>query len=742
MIIKRKKIIVQGIVQGLGFRPAIVRKADLLNLTGTVLNTRDSLEIEIEGTESSVDIFINEFYNFIPVNAVVNSFVYEEMTPAGKEKSFLIVESRDYGPSCLSIPPDIAMCEDCRKEFNDLQNRRYKYPFITCGVCGPRYTYMENMPYDRGNTSMKHFPLCADCMKEYNDPLNRRFHIEGFSCPICGPFVKGLDKAIEALRNNSIVAAKGLGGYNIICSAINDEAVVKLRKRKNRPSKPFAVMFPSVEKAKEYVNMSLSEEALLRSRVSPIVICEAKEDRDISSAVAPFNAFLGVMIPYTPLHELILEKAAIPLVMTSANISGDPLIIDDSEAIKELSDVVDSFIIHNRAILKRADDSISFFHRDMEMTLRMGRGRIPFPIKIDNPQNLEIMAFGAELKNNITIVSGSNLVTGNHVGDLSSPETFNHFIKTADEMIEYYSLNPDIVICDKHPDYESTTFAEDFAKKTGARLMQVQHHYAHFLSCYFENRLEGEALGIIFDGTGYGDDGTIWGGEIFAGDLHSFTRCGHIKVFPLPGGEKAISEPWRILAGFFDPDDFIEICSFMDSSALENIYKISGKKEFSPLTSSAGRLFDAVSALLGFNRNVTFEAEGAIYLEQRARKTNVKDTINIPFEKKDGVYIADPIPFMRELYFMKKSGRDIDSLAAIFHNSLCLVAAEIAMLICKERNIKNVMLSGGVFQNRIMLEILEKRLVFYGLNVFFNKSIPVNDAGISTGQAVYGVYNA
>lgn len=742
MSIKRKKITVQGIVQGVGFRPAVARKAGLLNLTGTVLNTRDSVEIEIEGTESSVDKFINEFYDFIPLNAVINSFVHNDMVPSGKEKSFSILESREHGPIRFSIPPDISMCDECRKEFNDPQNRRYKYPFITCGDCGPRYTYMEDMPYDRVNTSMKYFPLCAECMEEYEDPLNRRFHIEGSSCPVCGPSVKGLNEAIEAIMSNGIVAAKGLGGYNIICSAVNNEAVMKLRKRKNRPSKPFAVMFPSVEKAKEYVNMSSPEEALLRGGVSPIVICETKEGKDIAPAVAPSNAFLGVMIPYTPLHELILEKANIPLVMTSANVSGDPLIIDDSAAIKGLADVADYFITHNRKILKRADDSISFFHKNMELSVRMGRGRIPFPIKIDNPRNLEIMAFGAELKNNITIVSGSNLITGNHVGDLSSPETFNHFSKTAEEMLEYYSLNPGIIICDKHPDYESTTFAEDFAKKADAKLIKVQHHYSHFLSCYFENRFEGEVLGIIFDGTGYGDDGTIWGGEIFAGDLHSFTRCGHIKPFPLPGGEKAISEPWRILSGFFDLNDFMEICGFVDSSALENIYKISGKKEFSPLTSSVGRLFDAASVLLGFSGSVTFEAEAAIYLEQRARKSNVKDAVNIAVEKKDRVYIADPVPFMRELYLMKKTGKDIDKLAAIFHNSLCFAASEMAMHICEERNIKNVMLSGGVFQNRIMLEVLEKRLASCGLNVFFNKSIPANDAGISTGQAIYGVYNA
>ena len=742
MKIKRKKITVQGIVQGVGFRPAIARQAALLTLTGTVLNTRDSVEIEIQGDESLVEKFIIEFYNFIPVNAVINSFDHEDTSSVEGESSFAIIESREHGPTRFSIPPDIAMCTECRKEFNDSADRRYKYPFITCGDCGPRYTYMEDMPYDRVKTSMKHFPFCHECRKEYEDPLNRRYHIEGFSCPVCGPSVKGLDEAVDAICNSGIVAAKGLGGYHIVCSAIDNDAVNKLRERKKRPAKPFAVMFSSAEEAKKYVEMTPQEEALLESRVSPIVICKSRGDSAIAPSVAPRNAFLGVMIPYTPLHELILEKAGVPLVMTSANVSGDPLIIDDATALEGLADVADSFLAHNREIYKRADDSISFFHRDMEMTVRMGRGRIPLPVKIDNPRKLEILAVGAELKNNVTIVSGSNLVTGNHVGDLGTPETFSHFGKTIDEMIAYYSLNPGIIVCDKHPDYESTVFAGEFAEKRGIRLVEVQHHYAHFLSCYFENRLEGEVLGIIFDGTGYGDDGTIWGGEIFAGDLNSYTRCGHLKPFPLPGGERAITEPWRILAGFFNYEDFAGICSFADRSLLENIFRISSKAEFSPVTSSAGRLFDAAAAILGFAGRVTFEAEGAIYLEQRALRSSTTDVIELPVEKTGGIYSADPVPFLRELHSLKNSGKDIDYLALLFHNSLCKAAADIALMICGERNIDKVLLSGGVFQNRIMLGILEKRLAYSGLKVFLNKNIPANDAGISTGQAVYGVYNA
>lgn len=738
--IKRKKITVKGIVQGVGFRPAMAKQAVSMKLTGKVLNTRDAVEIEVQG--EAVHHYIDRFYSFIPENAVISYFNVTDMATVTGEDSFVIIESRETGPTKFSIPPDIAMCSACRNEFYDKNNRRYLYPFITCGNCGPRYTYMKDMPYDRKNTSMSEFPMCPGCLSEYNDAHNRRYHIEGFSCPVCGPQIKGFEETVRAIQQGRIAAIKGLGGYHIACSAVDPGAVHLLRERKVRPAKPFAVMFRSVEMLRDFVNLSTEEEELLKSKVSPIVVAEKKKSSPIAENIAPGNGHLGVMIPYTPLHQLILDSVSIPLVMTSANVSGDPLIIDDGRAKNELAGIVDVFLTHNRQIYKRADDSISYIHNGREISIRMGRGRIPFPVKLPEAAQKKILATGAELKSNVSIVSEDNLVTSNHIGDLETPDTFTHFCETVNEMSDYYSVEPDVVVCDLHPDYESTAFARDLSSSGKITMVQVQHHYAHFISCYFENELEGDAVGIIFDGTGYGTDSTIWGGEFLEGNLHSFNRKGRLSLFPLPGGEKAIHEPWRILSGLLDENDFYDTCSWINRGVLENIMKIAGNRNFSPLTSSAGRLFDAAGALLGFNKNVSFEAEAAIYLEMLAMKSAVKDFIPSLVADENGLKVFNSRSLIKELFEMKKAGKDESLLAGIFHNSLIEGAAEIAHDLCTLRGVEQVLLSGGVFQNRLMLAGLEKKLASMGLKIFINKKIPSNDAGISAGQAIYGVYNA
>ena len=646
------------------------------------------------------------------------------------------------GPTRFSIPPDIAMCNDCRKEFNNPSDRRYLYPFITCGNCGPRYTYMKDMPYDRKKTSMDKFPFCGTCREEYDNPADRRYHIEGFSCPVCGPAVSGFDETTAALLSGKIAAVKGLGGYYIVCSAVDFDAVQRLRDRKRRPGKPFAVMFRSVDDARKYVKLNLSEEKLLLSKISPIVLVEKKDNSGISENIAPMNGYLGIMIAYTPLHQLILDRVNIPLVMTSANISGDPLIIDDNKAAAELAGIVDVFLTHNREIYKRADDSISFFSENREISVRMGRGKMPFPVKLPQENGKKILALGAELKSNISVVSEDNIVTSNHVGDLGTPDTFAHFIQTVNEMLNFYSIVPDAVVADLHPDYESTSFARELSESRNIPLLQIQHHYAHFLSCYFENALEGNAAGIIFDGTGYGSDGSVWGGEVFTGDIHSFVRRGRLSLFPLPGGEKAIKEPWRILSGLIGQDKFYDACSWVDRSVAENVYKISDNINFSPLTSSAGRLFDAAGALLGFNKNVSYEAEAAIYLEMLALKSSSEEYIPASIKDEDGLMNFNSSMLIEELYERKLKGESIENLAKIFHNSLMNGIVEIAVAVCSGSSIENVLLSGGVFQNRIMLSGVEKKLASEGLRVFINRKIPANDAGISAGQAIYGVYNA
>jgi len=595
------------------------------------------------------------------------------------------------------------------------------------------------MPYDRSRTTMDEFPMCSRCMAEYNDHAERRFHIEGFSCPECGPHVTGFDETIGVLKNGGIAALKGLGGYHIACSAVDETAVSLLRERKRRPAKPFAVMFASLTQAREYVELDETEEICLNSKVSPIIVAKKKDNCAIAPSVAPGNGYLGIMIAYTPLHQNILDATGVPLVMTSANVSGDPLIIDDIKAKKELAGIVDVFLTHNRGILKRADDSISWIYKGAEINVRMGRGRMPFPVQLPVPGK-NILAVGAELKSNISVVSGDRLVTSNHIGDLGTPETFTHFTETVSEMLEYYDIQPEIIVSDLHPDYESTSFAESYAKKNGIKLVKVQHHYAHFLSCMFESGLSSPALGIIMDGTGFGCDGTVWGGEVITGNLHAFERRGHIGHFPLPGGERAIAEPWRILAGFLDEGEFMDKCSWAGSSAA-GVYSIRDNRNFSPLTSSAGRLFDAAGALLGFNKNVSYEAEAAIYLEMLALKDSSADIIPSVYNEEDGIITCDPAVIIRELLLLS-GRRDQSCLARLFHNSIIEAMAGIAMSVCSTAGLQNVLLAGGVYQNRLILSGMEKRLATAGLNVFFNRKIPANDAGISAGQAVYGVYNA
>ena len=739
---KRVKIKVKGIVQGVGFRPAMAKQALSMGLTGRVCNTRDSVEIEIQGDSDIVRKYVDQFNTFIPENAVISFFSSEDSVTVPDEESFTIIESRESGPTRFSIPPDIAMCSSCRKEFYDPADRRYFYPFITCGNCGPRYTYMKDMPYDRKKTSMREFPFCVQCQSEYDDPADSRYHIEGFSCPVCGPRVSGFEETVKGLLEGKTAAIKGIGGYNIACSAVDYKAVQKLRDRKRRPGKPFAVMFSSLKAAREFVILSAEDEKVLTSKVSPIVIVEKKDNTSIAENIAPGNGYLGIMIAYNPLHQLILDRVKIPLVMTSANISGDPLIIDDDKALISLAGIVDLFLTHNREIYKRADDSISYVHQGKEISIRMGRGKMPFPVKLPEESGKKILAVGAELKSNISIVSEDNLVTSNHIGDLGTPDTFSHFTETVNEICGFYNVVPDVVVADMHPDYESTSFAKEYVEKRNISLMQVQHHYSHFLSCYFENSLKDKAAGIIFDGTGYGTDGTIWGGEIFTGDIHSYERRGRLSLFPLPGGERAIHEPWRILSGLLEADQFFDSCSWVNRDLLESVLGISVKREFSPVTSSAGRLFDAAGSLLGFNKNVSYEAEAAIYLEMLAMKSTSDEYIPDLISNENSLLELNSLTLIRELYRRKKAGDDNILLAKIFHNSLVEGAVKIAHTICSYQKIDQVLLSGGVFQNRIMLSGVEKKLASMGLRVFINRKIPANDAGISAGQAIYGVYNA
>jgi len=737
----RRKIYVRGTVQGVGFRPAVLRYAAELGLTGNVLNSKSGAVIEVQGSAERVEEFEASASSRMPEHCSIDEFTVTEIEPVPGEENFTIKKSFDLDEELYSIPGDIAMCRSCLAEFSDPENRRYRYPFITCGDCGPRYSYVKTTPYDRDNTSMAEFPMCKNCMEEYGDPADRRFHIEGFSCPQCGPKIEGLDEGIENLKAGKVAAVKGIGGFHLTCSALDENAVARLREIKKRPSRAFAVMFRDMEEAQEYIETTSAEKILLQSSHAPIVLVRKKLKKALPENIAPCNGYLGIMLAYSPLHRLILEECGFPIVVTSANSPGDPLIIDD-EIIKDNSHLYDSLITHNRKIIHRSDDSVQFVMEEAVLSVRRGRGLMPSSVDLELPEERDVIAFGAELKNSISAVKKGRLITGNHIGDTENMEILKHFRDSLDEMAASYSIKPEVIVCDRHPGFETTRMAEEYAAENGCGLIKVQHHYSHFVAAYRANRLDGKVLGIIFDGTGYGDDGTVWGGEFLVGNCSGYERAGHLENFPLPGGEAAIKEPWRILAGFLDTDELRELFKDKPPSIIKNLKSISLNEKFSPNTSSMGRLFDAVAGLCSFTESITYEAEAAIFLENLALSSDLSETVPFTVKRHNGEYISCTSELIKGLYNLKSSGLSNEDISGIFHNSVIEMSCSAAEMICRDLNIKSVLLSGGVFQNRNILEGVKKRLASTELNAFINREIPACDGGISSGQAIYGALNA
>ncbi len=752
---ERNRIEVRGTVQGVGFRPAALRHARSLKLSGFAANTKSGALIEIQGDGEQVRKFRSLLTSSMPENCVIDKLTVSEIPPLEEEPEFQILPGLSLDREFYSIPPDIATCPKCLEEFNDRHNRRYRFPFITCGDCGPRYSFVKKLPYDRENTSMSSFPMCEECLAQYNDPNDRRFHIEGFSCPKCGPKLTGLDRGIENLKAGKVVAVKGLGGYHLTCSALNPRAIDRLRQTKNRPTKPFAVMFRDCDEIKKFCVITDYEIQLLQSKMAPIVLVQ--KGKGLPENIAPNNGYLGVMVAYTPLHRIIIEECGSPIVVTSANVPGDPLIIHD-RVMEENSRLCDSIVSHDRKIVHRADDSVFSLHGREPLAIRLGRGSTPGVFKVENKSGKDIVALGGELKNSICAVKGNNLIQGCHIGDMGNAETHVFFQTALEEMIENYSLKPEVVICDMHPDYETGRFALEYTRREGCELIRVQHHYAHFLSCYGENLLTGKALGLIFDGTGYGEDGNIHGGEFLLGDCQSYERLGHLLEFPLPGGVAALREPWKILSSFVEPENFMELFEkslrefshdapiplekLPSLSMVKQVKAISQNREFSPLTSSMGRLFDAAAVIAGFRGTVTQEAEAAIFLESLALKSETKERVEFPFfieEKRVKLASSTLIQGLMEL---RRGGCSGENLARIFHNSVIHGACKLAVEICLERGVENVILSGGVFMNRILLRGIEEGLLEAGLRVFLNRKVPSCDGGISFGQAIYGAHNA
>jgi len=733
---------IQGAVQGVGFRPFVYRLARELDLPGWVRNTGQGVCIEVQGAPELLRDFTTRIQRDKPTISAIYRLETTYLDITGLDQ-FEIRESED-GEKTALILPDIATCDDCLREINNSSDRRYQYPFTNCTNCGPRFSIIEALPYDRSRTTMKKFVMCDDCTREYYDPESRRFHAQPNACPVCGPHLEWWDAAghlladgngaqsacAEAIRNGTVVAVKGLGGFHLMVDARNDDAVRCLRTRKRREEKPFAVLFPSLRMIHEFCLVSEIEERLLRSPQSPIVLLRRRQSHDnLSPSLAPVNPYLGVMLPYMPLHHLLMQDLGFPVVATSGNLSEEPICTEEGEVVSRLGGIADAFLVHNRPIARHVDDSIFREIAGREMVLRRARGFAPLPIHLsrDIPP---LVAVGAHQKNAVAISVGSQVFTSQHIGKLESAASLAAFQNVLGTFREIYDLKPAAVACDLHPDYVSTSYAHSM----GLPVIAVQHHYAHVLSCIAENELQPPVLGIAWDGSGFGTDGTIWGGEFLHIAAGGFTRVAHLRTFRLPGGEKAVREPRRaalsILYEIFGDEafdtQFAPLLSF-SKTELQVLRAMLRRCVNSPVTSSAGRLFDAIASLLNIRHLCSFEGQAAMELEYATAPAG--DAV-YPFilsgNDTSGI-VCDWEPMVRGILF------DTDSAAAIARK-VQKTLAEMAVRVAERIGEENVVLSGGCFQNRYLTETCVGRLEAAGFRVYWHRRVPPNDGGIALGQ--------
>lgn len=740
---------VRGVVQGVGFRPFVYRLARANTLAGWVLNGEQGVEIFLEGDEPSLTAFVRDLKVQAPPAACIAAIEVNSSEPVGLS-DFTIRSSEPAQRPTARISPDLAVCDECLQELFDSANPRYQYPYINCTNCGPRYSVVRRLPYDRQNTTMEPWPLDDYCDTEYRDPANRRFHAQPVACPACGPgyflFQDGkavahstgaVAAAAAMLSAGAILAIKGLGGYHLACDARNAEAVAALRERKFRKEKPFAVMASNLEVARSLIELSPDVETLLTSVAHPIVLAPAKERLQ---GVAPENCELGVMLPYTPLHYLLFAAGAPQiLVMTSANRSSEPIAYEDDQALERLSGIADAFLVGQRPIARRVDDSVVRAGVFGPAVLRRARGYAPGAVAT-LPVTEPILAVGPDLKNTITLVVEGQAFVSQHIGDLAHYDALRAFRETVKDMVSMYEVRWDnlLVVHDCHPEYASTLHALDLPAR---EIVAVQHHRAHIASVLAEqNEWRTRVVGVSFDGTGYGDDGTIWGGEIFAGSIAAgFDRVAHLRPAALPGGDAAARFPVQAAAGFLSQiDDLPDLCRapfhfpprFGDSVGLVR------KNIRSFPTTSVGRLFDSAAALLGFTREVTFEGQAAIWLEQLARQSSAKGAYPFPFAGKE----LDFRPLLHAVIRDRLEGRDISEIAHAFQRGVVEGVRAALMTICGTYGLDTVALSGGVFQNELLLQDLQSLLSADGLHIWTNSVVPANDGGISLGQAALAAF--
>ncbi len=742
----RLRLVIRGAVQGVGFRPYIYRLAGELKLRGYVTNTAQGVVIDIEQEQQTLDQFLARLPRELPPRAFIQSCEVSHLDPLGHE-SFEIRISSDGGSKTAYVLPDIATCPDCLQDIFDSTNRRYLYPFTNCTNCGPRYTIIESLPYDRANTTMKKFAMCPRCCEEYEDPRDRRFHAQPNACPDCGPQLELWDDGgsvlarkhdallatVEAIRAGMVVAFKGLGGFHLIVDARNEQAVANLRKRKRRTSKPLALMYPTLQQVLDDCFADDVEQRSLTSIESPIVLLRKRQDVSrVATAVAPGNPYLGVMLPYTPQHHLLMRKLGFPIVSTSANLAEEPICIDEQEALRRLHGIADLFLVHDRPIKRHVDDSIVRIVAGREQVTRRARGYAPLPVTLAQslPQSV---AVGAHLKNSVAVSVGRDVFISQHIGDLETAEAYRAFENVLADLIRLYETVPEVVACDLHPDYLSTKKAREFK----APVVAVQHHYAHILSCMAENEVAPPVLGISWDGTGLGVDGTIWGGEFLLVDETSYSRVGYLRQFPLAGGDAAVREPRRSALGLLY-QAYGEKCFDMQSFASD----VFATNELTVLrgmlvnrvntipTSSAGRLFDAVASLLGLCHKATYEGEAAMALEFAIAGAQTEDVYPFQIGENDSILILDWQPAIALLLVDRDHGVPTSTVAARFHNTL----VEMIVAVAKRSMQPKVALSGGCFQNKYLTERTITRLRAEGFHPYWHQRVPPNDGGIALGQ--------